>query len=754
MTMVHIDTKAISRKAGQSAVACAAYRAGDVLDDAKYGKTHNYSKKRGVMSSDIVVPFALKALGAPVDRETLWNLAEAAENRSDSRVAREWLINLPYELSKEERHTLAIEFAQKLCDDMDVIADVCIHEPVMKLPFDPEAKPSSKHLREGEENPDPRNYHAHILVTTRAPQIRADKTLWFDSNFKVAFEWSNKKRKAKGLPSSMKEIKRIRQMWVNTANVILAKKKLPLMDARSYKDQGLDQQPTIKMGVKATAMERRGITTEKGDINRAIIARNERQQSLDERTITNRKNEQRAEYERRARELRDGLAWAAEQHDRLSQRIGDTKQRIDDSEQGLSEAEPEIDWSFEDCARATNRTYRAKQRIEAANDGAATAGDYAERLPRLIRDTAQRITDTEPDLAWTAKRCENLPNWIDGADKRNQKSQQRVDCSKHWIDFNSKRATDSESIAQDIHQSIAERAKPAPSPFDDAYQRAFYERKRRIDRKIGEHDRQAHRESYDDEKDNNDLKTTLNVFAHRLLARHNQKFSLRPGLRENPTDYPDKFDYRQVAILDRFANELGLSDRSNDFRDEQRRVADLFTPDVMQNNAKAMAVLINNKKERANYNEVTADFDDFITQLNTDRAAENIELQAVLGHSGTSKMTAETLTAVSHLRRLEAYINNSDTADDCKALAHEHFEEALRRNSATYKYAYQGLKDLTTTDSIRMHTEALEGSLRVFNKEYGHKLSKEHQNDINEGLKALNQQSGNTQNNIPRLTPR
>ena len=163
MTMVHFDTKAISRKAGQSAVACAAYRAGDILEDVKYGKIHDYSRKRGVMSADIVLPLSLKALGVSVDREMVWNLAEAAENRSDSRVAREWLINLPYELSEKERHMLALEFAQKLADDMDVIADVCIHRPVMKLPFDPDAKPSSKRLREGEKNPDPRNFHAHIF---------------------------------------------------------------------------------------------------------------------------------------------------------------------------------------------------------------------------------------------------------------------------------------------------------------------------------------------------------------------------------------------------------------------------------------------------------------------------------------------------------------------------------------------------------------------------------------------------------------
>ena len=174
----------------------------------------------------------------------------------------------------------------------------------------------------------------------------------------------------------------------------------------------------------------------------------------------------------------------------------------------------------------------------------------------------------------------------------------------------------------------------------------------------------------------------------------------------------------------------------------------------MQNNATAMAILINKQKERASYNAITADFDAFIELLNTNRDAENTKRQEPLGHSGTSKMTAETETAVDYLQRLENYINHPDTAAECKTLAEEHFVEALRRNSELYKYAYQGLRNLTTTDSIRMHTEALEGSLRVFTKEYGHRLSDEHQNDINEGLKALNQHSGNPQINIPRLTPR
>ncbi|WP_051584559.1 MobA/MobL family protein, partial [Psychrobacter phenylpyruvicus] len=327
MTMVHIATKAISRKAGQSAVACAAYRAGDILDDAKYGKVHDYSKKDGVISSDIVIPASLKGLDIKIDREILWNTAEAFEARSDSRVAREWLINLPYELPEDQRHELALEFAQKLCDDMNVIADVCLHRPVMKLPFDPNAKPSSKRLREGEQNPDPRNFHAHIMVTTRAPVIGPEGKLAFDSKFKIPFEWSNKKRQQNDLPSSREEIKRIRKLWVDTANQRLKQHNLPLMDERSYKDQGLDQQPTIKMGVEATAMERRGITTEKGETNRKIRARN--QAVL----------EQRREDERRIKQYRERLAGATKQNERLRRLIEDTERRADSTKRCIEDTE-------------------------------------------------------------------------------------------------------------------------------------------------------------------------------------------------------------------------------------------------------------------------------------------------------------------------------------------------------------------------------------------------------------------------------
>lgn len=729
MTIVHIATKAISRKAGQSAVACAAYRAGDVLDDTKYGKTHDYGKKSGVMSSDIVLPFALKALGVSVDRETLWNTAEAAESRSDSRVAREWLINLPHELSESERYELAIKFAQKLVDDMDVIADVCIHRPVMKLPFDPDAKPSSKRLREGEENPDPRNFHAHIMVTTRAPLVGPNKTLDFNPKLKTPFEWSNKKRKAEGLPSSMQEIKRIREMWVDTANKVLAQHHLPLMDARSYQDQGRDQQPTIKMGVETTAMERRGITTEKGNTNRAIKARN--------KLVAENSIQQRTDHERRARKLRTGLAWATKQNARLPILIGDAEQRVDSTKQDIEDTTSGIAWAAERCERIPNSIDTVNNRIKSADDGIKWATDHSESLPEFIRDTEQRITDTESNLDWTAKRCKNLPKRGDDTQQRIDRAAQRIDLSKQWITHNSRRATDSESIAQDIHQGITERAKPVPSPFDDDYRRAFYERKRRADREIANAVSTSDKAKFGDESNHNALRETLMVMAHRLLTRNNPKFCLRPGYNDNPVDYPDKFDYRQVESLNRFANELGVDSDPSDFRAEQRRVADLFTPEVMENHANAIDIILIRQRERKAYEEATSDFTTFIERLDKSRATKNNELQKRLGKSDTSRMTAATQTASSYLKDITDEMNKEETPWQSQELAAKHIKETLKLTAIQFQFSYEGLKTLDSVESAQKHVKALEMSLSDIDTKCSAKFTESDFKRINEGLTVL-----------------
>ncbi len=698
MTMVHIATKAISRKAGQSAVASAAYRAGDILDDAKYGKTHDYSKKSGVMSSDIVLPFALRALGVNVDREMLWNLAEAAETRSDSRVAREWLINLPYELDEYDRHQLAINFAQKLCDDMDVIADVCIHRPVMKLPFDPNVPPSSKYLREGEENPDPRNFHAHILVTTRAPLVGANKTLAFDPKLKTPFEWSNKKRKAHDLPSSMQEIKRIREMWVDTANKVLAEYHLPLMDARSYKDQGLDQQPTIKMGVEATAMERRGITTEKGDTNRAIKARNN--------LVAENHIKQEADNERRISALRKGLAWATEKNARLPGSIGGTKQRADFAKQLSGSSEPHITY----CTEQDNRT------------------------AIRVDDTKRCVEDAKSGIAWAAKRCENLP-------KRCDDTKQRINGTKQAIEGITEAIRKSDI---EINKATERSARPAPNPFDDAARRA---RAARLDRQEGRIDRDTRANRFEDERIFEYVERMKLHLAMRLIQRHRDDMAIRWAQGETADDAPDKFDQRQVAQLSEFAQRHGIEDHDKavEFTAHLRQVAKRFDHTLVENNKAIIKLLRDPNAEREQYLALIKHFTDFRDNLDQKRAALNTSNIDELGGSAgeVGRMTRDTMSSFSYIEELMDYINQDNCPAEARKAAREHLADTLDKTCQQFKLALRDVNSLPTTQR-KSYSEAIKATLEAFTEQYGKELSESQQRALQDGLESYQYQVSRT----------
>ncbi|MGP5790815.1 MobA/MobL family protein, partial [Psychrobacter celer] len=634
--------------------------------------------------------------------------AEAAETRSDSRVAREWLINLPYELDEYDRHQLAINFAQKLCDDMDVIADVCIHRPVMKLPFDPNVPPSSKYLREGEENPDPRNFHAHILVTTRAPTIGPNKTLAFDPKLKTPFEWSNKKRKAHDLPSSMQEIKRIREMWVDTANKVLAQHHLPLMDARSYKDQGLDQQPTIKMGVEATAMERRGITTEKGNTNRAIKARN--------KLVADNHIKQEADNERRIKQYRDGLAWATEKNARLPGSIGGTKRRADFTKQLSGSSEPHITY----CTEQNNRT------------------------AIRVDDTKRCVEDAKSGIAWAAKRCENLPKWINGTDERSQKAKYRVEHSKQWVTANTKRATDSESIAQDIHQGIAERARPAPSPFDDDARRA---RAARLDRQEGRIDRDTRANRYEDERIFEYAERMKLHLAMRLIQRHREAMAINWAQGETAADAPDKFDQRQVALLSEFAQRHGIEDHDKavEFTAHLRQVAKRFDHTLVENNKAIIKLLRDPNAEREQYLALTKHFTDFRDNIDQKRAAFNSSIIDKLGGSAgeVGRMTRDTMSSFSYIEELMDYINQDNCPAEARKAAREHLADTLDKTCQQFKLALRDVNSLPTTQR-KSYSEAIKATLETFTEQYGKELSESQHKAIQSGLESYRHQVNKT----------
>lgn len=241
MAIFHCQAKAISRAAGRSATAAAAYRAGVCLKDERTGEIHDYSRKKGIEYSEIITPD-----GSTTAREQLWNAAEIAEKRKDAKVAREWELALPDELSEKERIEVARDFAKAICVTYGVAADLCIHAP-------------------GKDG-DKRNHHAHILTTTRSYQNGqlGEKTRVLDSP-----------------KTSGKEVESMRKVWADIANRALEKAGHEVrIDPRSLKKQGIDREPTSHLGPAATAMERRGLQTEKGEYNRIILESQAEQKEL------------------------------------------------------------------------------------------------------------------------------------------------------------------------------------------------------------------------------------------------------------------------------------------------------------------------------------------------------------------------------------------------------------------------------------------------------------------------------------------
>lgn len=236
MASYHLSVKSTSRAKGQSSVAAAAYRSGERLLDERTGGVHDFSRKSGIEQKEIIAPS-----GAPEwvkNRERLWNAVEQSEKRKDAKVAREFEIALPSELSKNEQQALAREFAQTLADRYGVAVDMAIHRP----------------HRKGDE----RNAHAHLLTTTRG----------------IMTEGLGAKCRVLDSPkTSRAEVEQLRELWAKMQNQALERGGHEVrVDHRTLEAQGLDRPPQIHVGPHATAMERRGMVTDRGEINRAVIA--------------------------------------------------------------------------------------------------------------------------------------------------------------------------------------------------------------------------------------------------------------------------------------------------------------------------------------------------------------------------------------------------------------------------------------------------------------------------------------------------
>lgn len=242
MAIYHLSLKAIQRSKGRSATASAAYRSRARITDNRTGKTYDFSRRKGVEESLIFTPD-----NSPISRADLWNMAEAAERRKDGITAREYELALPSELDAEGRKNLTKNFCVFLMKKYGVAVDAALHAPT----------------REG----DQRNFHAHVMVTTR--RYSAGKLLE-----KTDFDLSGRDLQKKGLKSQKEQLEEIRAEWEELVNNALEASGIQQrISHKSHEDRGIRAIPTVHMGVAATAMERKGIATDRGELNRRPVLR-------------------------------------------------------------------------------------------------------------------------------------------------------------------------------------------------------------------------------------------------------------------------------------------------------------------------------------------------------------------------------------------------------------------------------------------------------------------------------------------------
>ena len=263
MALFHLNVTQIKRSKGQSAIAAAAYRAGEKLYSEYYGETPDYTNKHGVICSEILLP--AHAPREYVDRQILWNAVEKAERGKNAQLAYSFDIALQNEFSMDENIALARQFLLEHFVSRGMVVDFAIHVP--------DTEPG------GISNP-----HFHVMSPIRPIESNGKWGMKQRRVYELG-EDGNRLLDADGnyifnaVPTtdwgSPEALEYWREQWAAMCNAKFEEKGLPeRIDHRSYERQGVDILPTIHEGPSVRQMEAKGIRTDKGEFNRWIKATN------------------------------------------------------------------------------------------------------------------------------------------------------------------------------------------------------------------------------------------------------------------------------------------------------------------------------------------------------------------------------------------------------------------------------------------------------------------------------------------------
>lgn len=414
MSIYHCSIKVVSRAGGRSAVASAAYRAGEKLYNEETGLTHDFTHKGGVVMNEVILPD--NAPRRYLDREVLWNEVQQIEKRSDAQFAREVEVALPNEMTRDQQIECVRNFIKENFVKEGMIADWALHD-------------------KGDGNP-----HAHILLTLRGIDeheqwLKKQKTVFangrdekgraiFDPS-KPSYDPKRKEETSKyripQLDKDGKQKVRVRKgkgteylwekitvpendwndhskaeiwraSWAKHCNRYLAKDKQ--IDHRSYARQGKDKEPTIHEGVVARQMEAEGKLADRCQINREIRERNSLRKQIREiaeeitKLITEKARSIYGRFEKLRRALADPESARADAgHSgtpaggdrfiaRAAGRIAEAKRAADDTEQAIARTDNRINELKEMIKEVKENVYERFERLKARRS-ANYVGEYA-----------------------------------------------------------------------------------------------------------------------------------------------------------------------------------------------------------------------------------------------------------------------------------------------------------------------------------------------------------------------------------------
>jgi hypothetical protein len=345
MAIYHFSAQVISRGKGQSAVAAAAYRSGEELVDGRTGELKFYSRD---VEPEAMILAPEHSPDWIQDRNRLWNEVEKAEKRKDAQLAREINVALPKELNQGQQRELIRDFVQKEFVEKGMIADIAIH-------------------RDDENNP-----HAHVMLTTReiTPEGFGGKNR----------DWNDRKL-----------LEQWRAEWANRTNLELERAgSHERISHLSHAARGLEQQPTVHLGHVAHDMEKRGIQTDRGNLNRERQEYNQLVVDLQKYREEKQAIKQKMAQEQERKQMADRFLGPAE---RTDLKAAASILKVDPSLKNIAERQGQLDkWE--------NRVANGEQYLRWKDEKVKEASDHFKR----ILYSENRIKEAQQQL-------ENI-NWL------------------------------------------------------------------------------------------------------------------------------------------------------------------------------------------------------------------------------------------------------------------------------------------------------------------------------------------------------